>query len=297
VIHAANNHLQQTLAGPIKLEGPGLFHGITARLQLLPADADHGIVFCRTDLLQSPSVPARHDFVLNAPRRTVIGRKSTPLVETIEHLMAALAGLQIDNCLVELDAPEIPSFDASSRIFCDAILETGIQKLSTPITSFDAASTFIEQGTGGQSLVMRPYVKPVLAVTWHLDYGARAPIPAQVYSAEITPEVFVREIAAARTFVLESEIKALQSLGYGKHLTDDDLLVCSNDGKWNNRLRWQDECARHKLLDCIGDLALSGYPLRGHVAAVRSGHKLNHQMAASIAELMEGDTQYHSSAA
>ncbi len=294
--HAANNRLQQTLAGPINLEGPGLFHGISARLRLLPADANHGIVFRRTDLPQTPRIPARHEFVLNAPRRTVLGHQSTPLVETIEHLMAALAGLQIDNCLVELDAPEVPSFDASSRIFCDAILETGIQKLSPPIASFDAATTLVEQGSGGQSLVMRPYVKPLLAVTWHLDYGARAPIPAQVYSAEITPEIFVREIAAARTFVLESEITALKSLGYGKHLTDSDLLVCSADGTWNNRLRWQDECVRHKLLDCIGDLALSGYPLRGHVAAVRSGHKLNHQMAASIAELME-QNQYQFSAA
>jgi len=254
-------------------------------------------VFCRTDLPEAPTVPARHEFVLKAPRRTVLGHGTTPLAETIEHLMAALAGLQIDNCRIELNAPEVPSFDASSRIFCDAILETGIQQLSTPIVSFDAASTLIEQGSGGQSLVMRPYMKSLLAVTWNLDYGARSPIPAQVYSAEVTPEIFVRELAAARTFVLDSEIKALKSLGYGKHLTNNDLLVCSANGKWNNRLRWQDECVRHKLLDCIGDLALSGYPLRGHIAAVRSGHKLNHQMAVSIAGLVEGDTQHRRSAA
>lgn len=290
VTNAANHRLQQTLAGPVKLEGPGLFHGIHARLRLLPADVNSGISFCRTDLSDRPVVPARHDFVLNAPRRTVLGRGTSPLIETTEHLLAALAGLGVDNCLVELDAPEVPSFDASSRVFCDAILETGLETLTEPIHSYSVTGNVIRQADGGQSLVLRPYVKPLLAVTWKLDYGSRAVIPAQVYSAEITPEFFVREIAAARTFVLESEIKALRSLGYGQHLTQKDLLIAGDDGTWNNRLRWPDECVRHKLLDCVGDLALSGLSICGHVAAVRSGHKLNHQLAGDVAQLAEQKT-------
>jgi len=291
VSHAATHRLQQTLAGPVTLHGPGLFHGIDAHLNLLPADADHGIVFCRTDLPQSPTVPARHDYVINAPRRTVLGQASTPLVETIEHVMAALTALGVDNCRLEIDAPEVPSFDGSSRVFCDAILDTGLQHLSTPINPYQVTHTNAQQGSGGQMLVMRPYMKPLMAVTWQLDYGARAVIPAQVCSIEVTPETFVRDIASARTFVLESEITQLKSMGFGKHLTDRDLLVCGDDGRWNNPLRWQDECVRHKILDCIGDLALSGVPIEGHIRAARSGHKLNHQLAASIAHSATGNTQ------
>jgi len=277
--------LQQTLAGPVELEGPGLFHGIHAQIRLLPAEANAGISFRRSDLADTPTVPARHDCVLNATRRTVLGlHADTPLVETTEHLMAALSGLEVDNCLIEINAPEVPSFDASSRVFCDAILTVGLQKLSEPIRSYHAASQISENGDSRQSLVLRPYMKPLLAITWQLDYGPRSVIPPQMYSTEITPEIFIREIAASRTFVLESEINALKRLGYGRHLTDKDLLVCRNDGSWNNPFRWPDECVRHKLLDCIGDLALSGISLCGHVSAVRSGHKLNHQMAAKVAK-------------
>ena len=298
VIHAANNRLQQTLAGPVKLSGPGLFHGIHAHLRLLPADANSGITFCRTDLADTPTVAGRHDYVLKAPRRTVLGlTEDQPLVETIEHIMAALSGLRVDNCRIEIDAPEIPSFDGSSRVFCDAILETGIQQLSAPVKSMNTTQQVVQYGSGGQSLILRPYMKPLLAVTWHLNYGPRAAIPAQMYSAEVTPDIFVHEIAAARTFVLESEITALKQMGYGKHLTNKDLLVCANNGNWNNRLRWPDECVRHKLLDCIGDLALSGIAIGGHVSAVRSGHKLNHQLAAKVSQLTDDNGQQLPSAA
>lgn len=296
MIHAANHRLQRTLARPVDLEGPGLFHGVSARLRLLPADRD-GIIFVRADLQDRPSVPATHEHVLKAPRRTVLGRGDQPLVETIEHLMAALAGLGVDHCRVEIDAPEVPSFDASSRVFCDAILEAGLQDLTDPVKTWEATMQLVRQAEGGQSLVLRPYMKPLLAISWHLDYGARAVIPAQVYSAEITPETFVRELAAARTFVLESEIKALRSLGYGKHLTQKDLLVAGSDGTWNNPLRWPDECVRHKLLDCVGDLALCGVSLCGHVTAVRSGHRLNHEMAAEVAFLAGNESRMERSAA
>ena len=285
----ANIRQQQTLAAPIKLTGPGLFHGIRANLRLLPAEENTGIRVRRTDL-DTPEIPARHDYVLSATRRTVLGVAETTIIETTEHLMAALAGLQVDNCLIELNAPEVPSFDASSRVFCDAILECGLVRQSTPAATLTVENRLTASGPGKESLVLRPYQKPLMAVTWHLDYGARSPVLPQVYSAELTPEIFVREIAAARTFVLEAEIKALQRLGYGKHLTDADLLVCGTDGIWNNRLRWSNECVRHKLLDCIGDLALSGLSIQGHITAIRSGHKLNHQLAATVATENQEDT-------
>jgi len=175
--------------------------------------------------------------------------------------------------------------------------ETGIQQLSIPLETFNTTQPIVQRGSGRQSLVLRPYMKPLLAITWQLDYGPRAAIPAQVYSAEITPDTFVREIAAARTFVLESEITALKKMGYGKHLRDKDLLVCADNGDWNNRLRWPNECVRHKLLDCVGDLALSGIAIGGHVSAAQSGHKLNHQLATQVSQLANDNCQQLSSAA
>ena len=295
--HAANSRLQQTLADPVELQGTGLFHGIPGRVRLIPSDVNTGIIFCRTDLIDFPTVSARYDFVLKSHRRTVLGHGKTPLVETVEHLMAALAGLGVDNCRIEIDVPEIPSFDTSSRVFCDAILETGLQQLSDPIKTFDVASYITQQTDGGESLILRPYLKPVMAVTCQVDYGPRAVVPAQIYSTEITADNFVREIAAARTFVLESEISALKGLGYGQHLTEQDLLVCRGDGTWNQQLRWPNECARHKLLDCVGDLALIGTAVRGHVSAIRSGHELNHKLAAKVAHLAGGMSQHLSTAA
>ncbi|MCH2202214.1 MAG: UDP-3-O-acyl-N-acetylglucosamine deacetylase [Fuerstiella sp.] len=292
-----NKRLQQTLAGPVELEGPGLFHGVPARIRLLPAEAGTGILFRRCDLTDFPTIPARHDYVLAATRRTILGIANQPIVETVEHLMAAMAGMGVDNCLIEINAPEVPSFDASSRVFCDAILDIGLQKLSDRVESFVVTDQMVLGSEDGQTLLLRPYVRSLLAVTWQLDYGRRAAIQPQTYSAEITPDTFVREIASARTFVLESEIAALKGMGYGRHLTDADLLVCGIDGTWNNRLRWPDECVRHKLLDCIGDLALCGVPLCGHLTAVRSGHKLNHRLAAEVSRLAGSESQPVSSAA
>ncbi len=294
---ATNQRPQQTLRDPVTLTGPGLFHGITATVRLLPAAEDFGICFRRTDLAHTPDIPARHDFVLSAVRRTVLGTGSTPLVETTEHLLAALSGLNVDNCLVELDAPEIPAFDGSSRVFCSAILETGLTQQTRPAACFDVRSPVTVRGDNDASLILRPADRSRLTISWHLDYGPQAPIPVQEYSADITPDTFVNEIAAARTFVLESEIRALKQAGYGHHLTDADLLVCRSSGQWNRPLHWPDECVRHKLLDCLGDLALSGISISGHLTAVRSGHALNHQLAAAVARLSQKDSPSRSQAA
>ena len=284
------NRFQRTLAAPVELHGPGLFHGIETRLRMLPADEDSGLVFCRTDLADTPTVPARTRHVVKAHRRTVLGHNGQPLVETVEHLMAALAGLQIDNCCIELDAPEVPSFDGSSRVICDAILTAGMQAQTVPVRTLMVCGQETRvSAEGGQSIQLRPYLRPVLAMTWQLDYGPRALIAPQDYSLEITPASFFRDIASARTFVLESEIAALQKLGYGRDLTEKDLLIIGAGGVRNNQLRWPNECVRHKILDCVGDLALSGVCVCGHVAACRSGHRLNHQMAATLERLMTED--------
>ena len=271
---------QNTIAKPVELTGRGLFHGIEAAVTLLPAEDHTGIVFRRTDRPDTPDIPAHVQNVTKVPRRTVLEVVRGVQVETVEHIMAALAGLHIDNVIVEINAPEFPASDGSCIEFCERLLEAGVQPLTAPVNCLQIAGcTQVDAPDGGQSLTVRPYIQNIAAYTYHLNYGVRSVIAPQAMSIEVTPESFLREIAAARTFVLESEIKALQSMGFGKHLTAKDLVVVGPSGVIDNELRWQNEGVRHKILDCIGDLALSGLSLCGHITAVRSGHHLNHVLA------------------
>lgn len=280
--------LQNTIAKPVEFQGRGLFHGFDAHVTLLPAGPDTGIVFRRTDLVGSPDIPARCEFVTTVPRRTVLASAKGVQVETVEHLMAALSGLQVDNCIVEIDAVEVPAYDGSCLDFCNGVLESGIEQLDSPVNHFriDRISE-IRSGDGKQSLCARPYIHRCAAFTYHLDYGIRSDVAAQALSFELSPEEFVEQIAPARTFVLESEIRALQSMGYGRHLTAKDIVVIGPEGVIDNNLRWTNEGVRHKILDCIGDLALSGLSFSGHITAFRSGHHLNHEMARELVVMKE----------
>lgn len=275
--------LQNTIAKPVEFRGRGLFHGFDVKANVLPAAADTGIVFRRTDLVGSPDIPACCESITTVPRRTVLASADGVQVETVEHLMAALAGLQIDNCVVEIDAVEVPAYDGSCLDFCHGLLDAGLQQLDQPIAQLSIEERSEVKGDGSrQSLVIRPYIQRCAAFTYHLDYGIRSTIAAQVFSFELSTEAFVQQIAPARTFILESEIKALQSMGYGKHLTAKDIVVVGPKGVIDNELRWANEGVRHKILDCIGDLALSGLSFNGHITAFRSGHHLNHKMAKEL---------------
>jgi UDP-3-O-acyl N-acetylglucosamine deacetylase len=280
---------QNTVAERVEFRGRGMFHGIEATVVLLPAPADTGIVFRRSDLAGSPLIGASCEYVAREPRRTVLEAAEGVRVETVEHLMAALAGLHVDNCIVEINAPELPGFDGSCRPFCDEILAVGTVAIDAVVNSFvvDGIHT-VQSADRAQTLVLRPYLYSCLAVTYHLDYGRHAPLLPQSMSAEISPEFFYAEISGARTFVLESEISMLRKMGYGGHLTARDIVIVGNDGIENNTLRWPDEAVRHKILDSVGDLALAGTPVYGHVTAYRSGHRLNQKLAGTITSLVNG---------
>ena len=285
-LSGAHSRSQTTITRPVQFNGRGLFHGIDVTATLLPADTDTGIVFRRIDLPDEPDIPALCGYIATVPRRTVLASSRLATVETVEHLMAALAGMGVDNCVVEINAPEVPSFDGSCRDFCDGIVESGIQSLNTSANCvhFDEVVT-VRVPDGRQSLTLRPYLHPCLAITYHLDYGTHSAMASQVFSAEITPEYFYNEIAPARTFILQSEITALQAMGYGRHLTAKDIVVISDTGVIGNELRWENEGVRHKILDCVGDLALSGRIVAGHLTAYRSGHHLNHELARKVSTI------------
>jgi UDP-3-O-acyl N-acetylglucosamine deacetylase len=274
---------QRTLRQSLETEGVGLFTGTDVRLRFLPAPADHGIAFRRTDVAGSLPIPARIEFVASSPRRTAIVRDGVQ-VEMIEHVLAALAGLQIDNCLIELDGPEVPGFDGSCLEVCRQLLEAGIVEQDRPREAIALRMPIqVSADEGDVEISARPMNSTGLAMTYQLDYGDRSPLPPQNLTIELTPETFVRDIAFARTFVLETEVAALRAAGYGQRMTYQDLLVFDTSGHTiANELRAPDEPVRHKILDCLGDFALLGSDLRGYVNAYRTGHRHNHEIIRRI---------------
>lgn len=273
---------QNTIARSVKVSGFGLFGGADVELEFCPAPPGHGIVFERVDLHNRVQIPALIDFVIPQPRCTVISRENVS-VHVIEHVMAALAGLQIDNCLVRLDAPEPPIGDGSSLHFVDALIAAG-----TSVQDELRERIVIEEpclvtegecvGVGAQAPREFEY-----EIGFIVDYGCEE-VPRQTVTLQITPEIFLEQIASCRTFVLEREVQALQSAGVGLRATPQNVLVLNHSGPIENELRFANECARHKLLDCLGDFALIGCDLHGRFAAAQSGHRLNHAIIKKIAQ-------------
>ncbi len=274
---------QRTLRQEVETEGVGLFTGADVRLRFHPAPADYGIAFQRIDIPGSSPIPATIDFVVPQHRRTAIARDGVQ-VELIEHVLAALAGMHIDNCLIELNGPEVPGFDGSCRELCHLFQSAGSVEQDRPREVLSLRTPVqVTSREEDIDVAARPLKRDGLAITYQLDYGERSPIIPQMLTVEMTPETFVREIAFARTFVLESEVAALKAAGYGRRVTYQDLLVFNTQGQViDNELRSPDECVRHKILDCLGDFALIGCDLHGYVNAYRSGHRHNHELIRRI---------------
>lgn len=281
--------LQRTIRNCVETTGIGFLTGKEVTVRFRPAELHCGIQFRRTDCPDSAPIPARIEYAVSRrgglfERRTTIARDGVT-VEMIEHVMAALAGLQIDNCTVELNGPELPGFDGSALKFAESIISAGIvdQPEARRLIVVQGSVVADEPGAIGDSgdkpeILYRSTSRPVLAITYHLDYGPHSPIGRQEYSLEITPESFLRELAFARTFLLEKEAQALRAAGYGRRTSYRDLLVFGPDGPVSNTLRVHDECARHKVLDCLGDFALMGGEIHGQFMARRSGHYLNREL-------------------
>lgn len=273
---------QRTIRHAAATSGIGFLTGADVSLRFLAAPVNHGIAFQRTDCAGSAPVPALIENAVPRRRRTAIASGSV-VVEMTEHVMAALAGLRIDNCLVQLNAPEPPGNDGSSREFTDVLLNAGIVEQDETREVLVIENPLCAHGEdGGSDVAVKTASQPGLTISYQLDYGSESPISRQNYTVEVTPETFVKELAFARTFVLETEVQALRDEGYGSRTTAKDLLVFGENGVIDNQLRVSDECARHKVLDCIGDLALIGCDIQGHVTAHRSGHCLNREIVSRL---------------
>lgn len=273
---------QRTIARPAEFHGFGFLTGADVTLRFLPAAENHGIAFQRIDLPGTPPIPATLEYVVPRQRRTAISN-GVASVELIEHVMAALAGLQIDNCLVQLNAPEAPGADGSSLDFVKTLLDADFTEQSALRDVLVIGDAYSVRGDDDRSEISAgPVFRRTLVVSYELDYGPRSPIKPQLLTFEFSAETFVTGLAYARTFILETEITALKSQGYGSRVTPADLLIFGTDGVIGNQLRAADECVRHKILDCIGDFALLGCDVHGHFRAYRSGHNLNHAICRMV---------------
>jgi UDP-3-O-[3-hydroxymyristoyl] N-acetylglucosamine deacetylase/3-hydroxyacyl-[acyl-carrier-protein] dehydratase len=274
---------QRTISREVSVAGPGLFSGEPATLTFAPAAEGAGITFVREQDEKVATIPALVSNVLKRPRRTCL-RNGTLFVETVEHCLAALSGMGIDNAVVRLTGGrvgEIPGGDGSSMAFVQAIQEAGIVDQEAEKQPLIIKKP-IQVSNGDATLAALPGSTDRLEIIY--DFEAGPPIGRQTISFYLGEDDFVHQLAPARTFVFEHEARELQSRGLGKHLSPKDLLVISPDGPIDNTFRFPDECARHKALDLIGDLYLVGRPIRGRLIAHKSGHELNHQLARKLVE-------------
>ncbi|WP_165226378.1 UDP-3-O-acyl-N-acetylglucosamine deacetylase [Aquisphaera insulae] len=284
-----SRRLQRTLARTTEVRGIGFFRGDDVAMRFHPAEPNSGIVFVRSDLEGGPSVPATVQHVVPSQRRTTV-EDGPARVEMIEHVMAALAGLRIDNCRIEIDAQECPGCDGSSRAFVEAFDEAGIVDQDQPRPAFALERSFTVR-EGDALLAAHPGTTESLTLSYHLDYGADSAIGSQSYLIDLAPAPFRSELAPSRTFVLEAEAQALRAAGIGRRATAADVLIFGPEGVVGNSLRYRDECARHKVLDMVGDLALLGMDLHGFVVAHRSGHHTNAALVRRLVQAVEKEKE------
>jgi UDP-3-O-[3-hydroxymyristoyl] N-acetylglucosamine deacetylase / 3-hydroxyacyl-[acyl-carrier-protein] dehydratase len=271
---------QHTLSRPTKIAGAGLMLGVPATVRILPADANTGIVFVRTDMPDAPEIA-----VSGTPEISGVGRSTTvgvgdATVRTVEHLMSALSGLGVDNARVEIDGPEIPAGDGSAAAFVEALTDARLQEQDAPRQVLAVEQSLVVEN-GDRSLTVSP--GHGFRVTCVFDAHGRDHVDTQIATYDIDPGTYQAELSQARTFCFADEVEALRAAGLGKGATDDNVLIIG--GETTPQLRHADELVRHKILDLVGDLALAGAPLRGHVVAVRPQHELNLRMAEALRDL------------
>ncbi len=263
---------QQTLARPVSFNGTGLHSGKIVNMVVKPAPPSFGIRFRRVDLPGQPLISGHFNRVLDTSLATVIGEDGC-IVSTIEHLMAALHGLSIDNAIAELDAYEVPIMDGSALVFSETIRSAGIVEQNAPRMYFVIRSP-IELRQEDKFVRADPGAHRSISCTIRFDHPA---IREQQYSVDLTEGNFAREISPARTFGFFRELEYLRQYGLGKGGSLDNAIVIDQNGVMNDDgLRFADEFVRHKILDSIGDFSLLGMPIMGHIELHKSGHNLNH---------------------
>ena len=268
---------QRTLSSSISCEGIGLHSGKPVRMTLRPAPIGTGIVFIRTDL-ENAEVRAVAANTATTGYATTLSQNGVT-IQTVEHLLAAFAGLNIDNVHVEIDSDEVPIMDGSARPLAKIIIEAGIenQKALQPVIKI-IKPVFVREGT--KQLAIWP--AETASVTCFIDFNHPL-LQDQSLSYQPSEEAFLREVSGARTFGFLSDVKTLQANGLAKGASLENAIALDEESVVNEEgLRYKDEFVRHKILDIIGDMFLAGMPIIGHIVAHKSGHALNAQMVSKL---------------
>ncbi len=267
---------QRTLRRPISCVGIGLHSGNKVHLSLKPAPTDFGVRFRRTDR-GDHEVPATVQHLAGIQLATGLSRNDVS-VETVEHLLAALVSMGVDNVLIELNSPEVPIMDGSAAPFIYLIQEAGVKRLQAPRRYLKIVRP-IALSRGDKRIALFP--SDHFKVTYSISYD-HPMLRHQSRTLRITEDSFIEEVAPARTFTFLKDVEMLRQNGLALGGSLENAIVLGETGVLNNALRFDDEFVRHKILDAIGDLALVGYPVVGHLVAHRAGHALHTEFAGKI---------------
>jgi UDP-3-O-[3-hydroxymyristoyl] N-acetylglucosamine deacetylase len=272
---------QTTLRSQATVTGVGVHSGLPVSLTIGPASTDAGFIFVRTGLEGADrEVQATAESVIATEFATVLGDREGPIVSTAEHVLAALRGMGVDNATIEIDGPEAPIMDGSAAAFVAAIDQAGVVGQSAP-RRFIQVLKPVQVAMGDCYGELRPHAAGFRAEV-EIDF-ANPVIGRQQYAFDLNPERFRREICRARTFGCMSDVARLWSAGFALGASFENSVVFDENRLLNSEgLRYSDECARHKVLDAVGDLALAGLPLLGAYRSLRGGHKLNHAVLTAL---------------
>jgi UDP-3-O-[3-hydroxymyristoyl] N-acetylglucosamine deacetylase len=272
---------QRTIAEKVSVQGVGLHCGLPIELTLRPGRIDSGVVFVRRDLPDEGEIPARPGAVRSTSHATTLARGAA-VVSTVEHLLAALHAMRIDNVRVEVDGPEVPVMDGSAIGFVELLGRAGVFAQSAPRAQFSVVRP-LEVDEGGKRIAIEP--ADGFYVSYALDFAHPAIGHQELELPRLGPGVFEREIARARTFGFLEEVNELWRAGLARGGSLENTVVLDERRVLNpDGLRWPDEFVRHKILDLLGDLSLLGLPIRGRVRVERGGHSLHHRLICALLE-------------
>jgi len=276
-----NVEYQNTLNTPVICAGIGVHSGARARMVVKPASVNSGIRFRRTDLETKSDILARGDHVTEVQLGTTLTNADGASVATVEHFLAACAGMGLDNLLVEIDGPEVPIMDGSSAVFCELFHSAGVQQQTALRRRIRVLET-IEVQDGVKWARLSPSSDNILTLKAKIEFETKA-IGVQQMAMRLVPGIFAKDIAFARTFGFARDVETLKAMGLARGGSLDNAVVIDGDEIINPEgLRSDDEFIRHKLLDAVGDLMLAGAPIAGIYEARQPGHAMNNKLVRAL---------------
>lgn len=272
--------MQHTIAKQVIFNGVGLHSGVETQLMVEPAEANNGIVFIRSDLQNFTPLPATYSHVVDTRNCTCLGDSQGNIISTIEHLMAALSALQIDNAIIKVNAPEMPILDGGSLLFYNEMKKVGLQEQSAPRRILRVLKKVEFKDDKGNYVTLEQ--DDNFVVHFIIDFPSPV-VGHQEFAGVIDETVFVSQIAPCRTFCEKAQIDYLRSIGLIKGGSLDNAVVLDGNSILNpDGFRVDNECVNHKVLDAIGDMATSGFAIKGKLTAFHSGHFHNNQILQTL---------------